>query len=183
MENWEKYTHFGSKHNTHVLKLPLRLLLLFHPSSIAKGKSWQQVPQEVDVPLLRKAVRARGWPSSQAECAICFPVLDLAYNFLLKQLVAKLTNASICREPVWLLRTKGCSHQILLRGHERLPLNLQHFWVAEIPYSGKPTPLSSRTHTGLCLLRAHTGSSYSCKTLHTHHRKWRSLKINGESRS
>ena len=131
--------------------------------------------------LLRRAVCARGWPSSQAECAICFPVLDLAYNFLLKQLVAKLTNASICTESVRLRCEKGCSHQILSRGHERLPLNLQCSWVAEIPYSGKPTQLSSRTHTGLRLLHVQTGSSYSCKTFRQC--KWGSLKINGESRS
>lgn len=139
-ENQEKYTTQGKKNNL----LPLRLQLLLQPSSIAKGKSRQQVPQEAVVPPWRKAVCARCWPSSPAECAICFPVLDLAYNLLLKQLVAKLTNASTCTEPVWLLHAKGCSHQTLPRGDERLPLSLQLSWVSEIPYSntGEAHPTS-----------------------------------------
>lgn len=114
--------------------LPLRLGLLPWPAGVAKGESRQQVPREVDVPPLRKAVCGGRWPSSQAECAICFPVLDLAYDFLLKQLVAKVINASACTQPVRLPRAKSCSHRILPRGRERLPLNLQHSWVSEIPY-------------------------------------------------
>lgn len=114
--------------------LPLRLGLLPWPAGVAKGESRQQVPREVDVPPLRKAVCGGRWPPSQAECAICFPVLDLAYDFLLKQLGAKVINASVCTQPVQLPRAKSCSHRILPRGRERLPLNLQRSWVSEIPY-------------------------------------------------
>lgn len=169
-ETLEKHTHtFASKHSTRCWSCPCAWLLLL-PCSIAKGRSWWQVLQEVAVPLLRTAVCARGQPSSHAECAICFPGLDLAYHFLLKQPVAKLPNTSICSESAQLLHGKGCSHQILSRGYKRLPLHLQSSGVTEIPHSDthKSHPAFLPCDTGLCLL------PYWCNTFHQH--KWRHWK-------
>lgn len=159
-----------------MLELSLCWLLLL-PSSIAKGRSWWQVLQGVDVPLLRTAVCARGQPSSHAECAIRFSGLDLAHHFLLKQPVAKLTNTSLCSESVWLLHgKKGCSHQILSRGYKWLPLCLQHSWVTEIPHSD-----THKSHPAF-LLCWHRALSALFLVQHISSAEMEALKISGESR-
>lgn len=150
--------------------------LLLLPSSFAKGRSWWQVLQEVDVPLLRTAVCARGQPSSHAECAICFPELDLAHHFLLKQPVAKLANTSICSELVQLLHRKGCSHQILSRGYKWLLLHLQCSWVTEIPHSD-----THKSHPAF-LLCWHRALSAPLLVQHISSAQMEALKISGESR-
>lgn len=181
VEILQKYPHFGSKTSTHVLKLPLTLQLSFCGSSAAKGKSgsrshWRRTN------LRWETLLARCWTSSQAECAICFPVLDLAYNFLFQQPVTKLTDKHIhlhraCRAP---------PHEGLLS-----PGPFQRSWMAP-PQSpallGVWNPLFREAHPAFLpyphrphLLRIQTGSTYPCKTFHQH--KWGTLEINGESRS
>lgn len=175
-ETLEKHTHtLPANTAPRCWSCPCVWLFLLPPST-AKGRSWWQVLQEVDVPLLRAAVCARGQPPSHAECAICFPGFDLAHHFLLRQPVAKLADTSICSESVQLLHRKGCSHQILSRGYKQLPLHLQHSWVIEIPHSD-----THKSHPAF-LLSWHRALSAPLLVQHISSAQMEAQKISGERR-
>lgn len=75
-------------------------------------------------------------PTAQARCKVSFPGLHLAFCFLLKQPVPKLTITSVCMGPVQAVSITGCSHQVIFGCCEQLSLNLQAPGVSEIHHSG-----------------------------------------------